>query len=45
MGSVAGATDVKVEQVSGLAQYDVVIDREAAARHGIAVGDVNDTIE
>jgi cobalt-zinc-cadmium resistance protein CzcA len=45
VGGVAGATDVKVEQVSGLAQYDVVIDREAAARHGIAVGDINDTIE
>ncbi len=45
VGGVAGATDVKVEQVSGLSQYDVVIDREAAARHGISVGDVNDTIE
>ena len=43
--AVRGATDVKVEQVSGLSQYDVVIDREAAARHGIAVGDINDTIE
>src|SRR5512138_1474814 len=42
---IPGATDVKVEQVSGMSQYDVVIDREAAARHGIAVGDVNDTIE
>jgi len=45
VGGVHGATDVKVEQVSGLSQYDVVIDREAAARHGIAVGDINDTIE
>jgi cobalt-zinc-cadmium resistance protein CzcA len=45
VGGVRGATDVKVEQVSGLNQYDVVIDREAAARHGIAVGDINDTIE
>jgi heavy metal efflux system protein len=45
VGGVAGASDVKVEQVSGLSQYDVVIDREAAARHGIAVGDINDTIE
>jgi cobalt-zinc-cadmium resistance protein CzcA len=45
VGGVRGATDVKVEQVSGLDQYDVVIDREAAARHGISVGDVNDTIE
>lgn len=45
VGGVPGATDVKVEQVSGLSQYDVVIDREAAARHGIGVGDINDTIE
>ncbi len=42
---VAGAGDVKVEQVSGMPQYDLDIDREAAARHGIRVGDVNDTIE
>ncbi len=45
VAGVRGATDVKVEQVSGLSQYDVVIDREAAARHGIGVGDINDTIE
>jgi cobalt-zinc-cadmium resistance protein CzcA len=45
VAAVPGATDVKVEQVSGLAQYDVIIDRDAAARHGIAVGDINDTIE
>ncbi len=45
VAGVPGATDVKVEQVSGLTQYDVVIDREAAARHGIGVGDINDTIE
>ncbi|MBS1110856.1 MAG: Heavy metal efflux pump CzcA, partial [Anaeromyxobacteraceae bacterium] len=45
VSGIRGATDVKVEQVSGLDQYDAVIDREAAARHGISVGDVNDTIE
>jgi cobalt-zinc-cadmium resistance protein CzcA len=45
VAGVRGATDVKVEQVSGLNQYDVVIDREAAARYGISVGDINDTIE
>jgi cobalt-zinc-cadmium resistance protein CzcA len=45
VAGVRGATDVKVEQVSGLDQYDVVIDREAAARHGIAVGAINDTVE
>ncbi len=45
VAAIPGATDVKVEQVSGMSQYDVVIDREAAARHGIAVGDINNTIE
>jgi cobalt-zinc-cadmium resistance protein CzcA len=42
---VRGAADVKVEQVSGMSQYDLVIDREAAARHGIGVRDINETIE
>ncbi|ACG72314.1 heavy metal efflux pump, CzcA family [Anaeromyxobacter sp. K] len=45
VGGVPGAGDVKVEQVSGMPQYDLDIDREAAARYGIRVGDVNDTIE
>ncbi len=44
-GAVEGAEDVKVEQVSGMAQIDATIDREAVARHGINVEDVNDTIE
>ncbi len=45
VGGVDGAADVKVEQISGLAQVDVEIDREAVARHGINVADVNDAIE
>ena len=45
MQSVPGAEDVKVEQVSGMSQLDVVLDREAIARHGISISDVNDTIE
>jgi cobalt-zinc-cadmium resistance protein CzcA len=45
MGGVRGAEDLKVEQVSGMTQLDVVIDREAAARHGIDIGLINDTIE
>ena len=45
MGGVEGAVDIKVEQVAGMAQLDAVIDREAAARHGIDVGLINDTIE
>jgi cobalt-zinc-cadmium resistance protein CzcA len=42
---VRGAQDVKVEQVSGMGQVDVVTDREAVARHGIDVAAVNDAIE
>jgi len=45
MGAVPGAVDIKVEQVAGMAQLDAVIDREQAARHGIDVGLINDTIE
>lgn len=45
LGGIEGAQDVKVEQVSGMAQLDVVIDREAVARHGIQIEDVNATIE
>jgi cobalt-zinc-cadmium resistance protein CzcA len=42
---VEGARDVKVEQVSGMSQIDVVIDREAVARHGIRIADVNAVME
>jgi cobalt-zinc-cadmium resistance protein CzcA len=45
MQGVRGARDIKVEQVSGMTQLDVVIDREAAARHGINITAVNDAIE
>ncbi|MBI5528770.1 MAG: efflux RND transporter permease subunit [Deltaproteobacteria bacterium] len=43
--AVEGARDIKVEQVSGMTQLDVVIDRKAVARHGINVADVNEAIE
>ncbi|MBI5546092.1 MAG: efflux RND transporter permease subunit [Deltaproteobacteria bacterium] len=42
---VRGAEDIKVEQISGMSQFDVEIDREAVARYGINVSDVNDSIE
>jgi cobalt-zinc-cadmium resistance protein CzcA len=45
MQGIEGARDVKVEQVSGMNQLDVVIDREAVARHGIKIADVNAVIE
>lgn len=42
---IRGAEDVKVEQVSGLPQLQIQVDREAVARHGINVEDVNDLVE
>ncbi|RRB03957.1 CusA/CzcA family heavy metal efflux RND transporter [Larkinella rosea] len=42
--SVNGATDLYVEQVEGLPQIVVKLDREALARYGLAVDDVNRTI-
>ncbi|MBY0550783.1 MAG: CusA/CzcA family heavy metal efflux RND transporter [Candidatus Obscuribacterales bacterium] len=43
--SVPGATDVKVEQTTGVPQLIVTADREAIARRGINVADVNDVVE
>ncbi|HNX96407.1 MAG TPA: CusA/CzcA family heavy metal efflux RND transporter, partial [Candidatus Aminicenantes bacterium] len=45
MTGIRGARDVKVEQVSGMSQLDVALDREAIARYGIRVADVNAVIE
>ena len=44
MGKVPGATDVKVEQASGLPMLTVQIDREKAARYGLNIGAVQDTV-
>jgi cobalt-zinc-cadmium resistance protein CzcA len=44
-GSVRGAEDLKVEQISGLPQLQIKPDRAAIARHGINVEDVNDLVE
>lgn len=43
--SVPGAADVKVEQTTGVPQLIVTADREAIARRGINVADVNDVVE
>lgn len=45
MGGVQGAEDVKVEQISGAAQIQIVVDRKAIARHKINVADINALIE
>lgn len=42
---IDGAEDVSVEQVTGMDQLDMVLDRKELARYGLKVGDVNATIE
>lgn len=45
MGGIRGAEDVKVEQISGAAQVEIVADRKAIARHKIDLADINELIE
>jgi cobalt-zinc-cadmium resistance protein CzcA len=45
LGGIEGSEDIKVEQVTGMAQYDINIDRSAVARYGINVADVTSAIE
>lgn len=42
---VQGATEIKVEKVSGQQYLNVVIDRQAIARQGINASDIHDVIE
>lgn len=44
LGEVNGSADIKVEQTEGLPVMTVEIDREAAARFGLSVGEVQDVI-
>jgi cobalt-zinc-cadmium resistance protein CzcA len=41
---VEGAEDVKLEQVTGLPVLTVEVNREAAARYGVSVADVQDVV-
>jgi cobalt-zinc-cadmium resistance protein CzcA len=45
LGSLSGASDARVEQVSGMEQIEIALDRPAMARYGISVAEVNATIE
>ncbi len=45
LGTLDGAQDARVEQVSGMEQIEITLDRPAMARYGISVADVNETIE
>jgi Cu(I)/Ag(I) efflux system membrane protein CusA/SilA len=42
---IPGARDVYPEQVTGALYTDIKIDREAAARYGISVADIQDVVE
>ncbi len=42
---VRGVSDIKVDRVAGQNNLDATIDREAIARHGMNVSDVNDVLE
>lgn len=44
VGSIEGAADVKVEQVSGLSVLTIDIDRAAIARYGLNVSDVQQVV-
>lgn len=45
MQGIRGAEDVKVEQVSGFHQVEIVADRKAIARHKINIADINGIVE
>jgi cobalt-zinc-cadmium resistance protein CzcA len=45
LGKVPGVADLQVEQVGGLAQVQIAIDRAKIARYGLNVADVNEVIE
>ena len=44
VASVTGAADARIEQATGLPLLSVIPDREALARYGMSVGDVQDVI-
>lgn len=44
-GTVTGATEIKVEKVSGQQYLNITIDRQAIARHGINTADIHDIVE
>jgi cobalt-zinc-cadmium resistance protein CzcA len=45
LGTIRGASDIRLERVSGQQYLTIEIDRRAIARHGINVADINDIIE
>jgi len=44
VSQITGAADVRVEQVTGLPLLSIVPDREALARYGLSIADIQDVI-
>jgi len=44
LSKIPGARDVKVEQVTGLPLLSIIPDRQALARHGLTIADVQDVV-
>jgi cobalt-zinc-cadmium resistance protein CzcA len=44
LARIPGAADVKVEQTTGLPVMQIDIDRQATARHGLSIADVQDVV-
>ncbi|MDR2093748.1 MAG: CusA/CzcA family heavy metal efflux RND transporter [Azoarcus sp.] len=44
LGSIPGASEVNIEQTSGLPMLTIDIDREKTARYGLNIADVQDTV-
>jgi len=42
---VRGTGDIKIDRVGGQINLDMTVDRQAIARHGLSVEDVNDVVE
>ncbi|MFZ5875219.1 MAG: efflux RND transporter permease subunit [Nitrospirota bacterium] len=45
LGTIPGASDVKLEQVTGLPVLTIEMDRDAMARYGLNVADVQEVVE
>jgi cobalt-zinc-cadmium resistance protein CzcA len=45
IATIPGATDVKIEQVSGLPILTVKLDRQALSRYGLSIADVQNVVE
>jgi cobalt-zinc-cadmium resistance protein CzcA len=45
LGGLEGAEDVRVEQVTGFSQLDIVPDRRAMARYKLNMHDINEVVE